>query len=81
MSILVLNAGSSSLKLGLFDDGAVALASGSVDWDADAEQAEVRVRWLAGGEVKSSRQRSAPWASGWCRGARSCRRACASTSR
>ena len=57
MSILVLNAGSSSLKLGLFDDGAVALASGSVDWGADAEQAEVRVRWLAGGEPRSSRRR------------------------
>ncbi len=57
MSILVLNAGSSSLKLGLFDGGAVALASGSVDWGADPEQAEVRVRWLAGGEVKSSRRR------------------------
>ncbi len=59
MSILVLNAGSSSLKLGLYDDGAVALASGSVDWGADAEQAEVRVRWVAGGEVKSSRRRVA----------------------
>jgi acetate kinase len=57
MSILVLNAGSSSLKLGLYDDGAVALASGSVDWGADAEQAEVRVGWLAGGEPRSSRRR------------------------
>ena len=112
MSILVLNAGSSSLKLGLYDDGAVALASGSVDWGADAEQAEVRVRWVAGGEAEvepparratspprcrsrsksceprtarriraARRARSAPWASAWCRGARSCRRACASTRR
>jgi acetate kinase len=54
MSILVLNAGSSSLKLGLYDDSAVALASGSVDWGADSRQAEVRLRWAAGGEVKSS---------------------------
>ncbi|HZQ34618.1 MAG TPA: acetate/propionate family kinase, partial [Dehalococcoidia bacterium] len=59
MSILVLNAGSSSLKLGLYDDGAAALASGSVDWGTDADQAEVRVRWLAGGEAKSSRRRVA----------------------
>src|SRR3954454_4915340 len=57
MSILVLNDGSSSLKLGLFDDGAVALASGSIDWGADPEQAEVRLRWLAGGEPRSRRRR------------------------
>lgn len=59
MSILVLNAGSSSLKLGLYDDSAAPLASGSVDWGTDAEQAEVRLRWVAGGEPRSSRRRVA----------------------
>ena len=59
MSILVLNAGSSSLKLGLYDDAANELASGSVDWGTDSDQAEVRLRWEAGGEAKSSRRRVA----------------------
>lgn len=45
MSILVLNAGSSSLKFGLFDARAeTSLASGLVDWKADPRLAALTVR-------------------------------------
>jgi len=57
VSVLVLNAGSSSLKLGLFDEASVALASGSVDWSVDPEQAEVRIQWAGGGPLHSNRRR------------------------
>ena len=45
-SVLVLNAGSSSLKFSLFDSaGAEPLAAGQVDWSGDARPAEFRVSW------------------------------------
>ncbi|HZU38401.1 MAG TPA: acetate kinase [Gemmataceae bacterium] len=53
MSILVVNAGSSSLKFGLFDDAAQQeLANGLIDWTADAGQAELVLR-AAGHERRS----------------------------
>lgn len=54
MSILVLNAGSSSLKFGLFDgDAHVELASGVVDWTDPARGAEIAVRPAAGPERRT----------------------------
>lgn len=41
MSILVLNAGSSSLKFGLYDESAAELAAGVVDWAGDRRLAEL----------------------------------------
>jgi acetate kinase len=56
MSILVINAGSSSLKFGLFDAEAKrTLASGSVDWRVDPKQAELIVQ-PSGGEAMRSRE-------------------------
>lgn len=51
MSILVINAGSTSLKFGLFDDGAVrVLGRGSIDWaDGHRESAHLRYTSQAGG--------------------------------
>lgn len=54
MSILVINAGSSSLKTGLFDnDAREALASGSVDWaEGGRRQASLVLRTAAGRELR-----------------------------
>ncbi|WP_422924598.1 acetate/propionate family kinase [Singulisphaera sp. PoT] len=47
MSILVLNAGSSTLKFGLFEPGArEPQVAGNVDWDGPAQSAELIVRSL-----------------------------------
>ena len=52
MTILVINAGSSSLKFGLFDaEGFGELSSGIVDWRADARKAELTV--VTGGSRES----------------------------
>ncbi len=64
MSILVINAGSSSLKFGLFDDAARdELASGLVDWTDPSRAPEVVVRAAGGRErrapVDASDHRSA----------------------
>ena len=54
MSILVINAGSSSLKFGLFDAAAMEpLASGSIDWTAPSGQAELVVRARGSEESRS----------------------------
>src|SRR6185503_9317262 len=54
MSILVFNAGSSSLKFGLFDDEARnPLASGLIDWAAGRENAKVSLRGSDGAETRS----------------------------
>ena len=54
MSILVINAGSSSLKFGLFDDEArQTLATGLIDWRADPRQAELVIRPSGGEPVRS----------------------------
>jgi acetate kinase len=44
VSIVVFNAGSSSLKFGLYDQDAVTLATGAIDWAANPEQAELTVQ-------------------------------------
>ena len=44
MSIVVFNAGSSSLKFGLYDQDEATLASGAIDWAANPEQAELTLR-------------------------------------
>lgn len=55
MSILVINAGSSSLKFSLFDGTSLdTLASGLVDWATDTRQASVLFKPGGGGEVRSS---------------------------
>jgi acetate kinase len=41
--IVVFNAGSSSLKLGLYDDGAEEQATGEIDWKADPKEAELLI--------------------------------------
>jgi acetate kinase len=54
MSILVINAGSSSLKFGLFDDEAQAtLATGLIDWRSDPRQAELVVQPRNGEALRS----------------------------
>ena len=55
MSTLAINAGSSSLKFGLFDDlDATALVTGEMDWaDGKREQAQLIVRPRQGTTVKS----------------------------
>jgi len=54
MSILVINAGSSSLKFGLFDAEAMEpLASGLIDWTAQSGQAELVVRAPHSEEIRS----------------------------
>ncbi len=54
MSILVINAGSSSLKFGLFDAEAMEpLASGLIDWTAQSGQAELVVRARGSEEIRS----------------------------
>lgn len=54
MSILVINAGSSSLKFGLFDPEARdELASGLIDWTADPKQASLVLRPRGQGETRS----------------------------
>ncbi len=54
MSILVINAGSSSEKFGLFDDQAQKeLASGLIDWTANSRQAELVIRTPDGRENHS----------------------------
>ncbi len=54
MSILVINAGSSSLKFGLFDDEArEELASGIVDWTDPVRGAEIAVKTAEGSERHS----------------------------
>lgn len=54
MSILVINAGSSSLKFGLFDDQAQQeTASGLVDWTADPGHADLVLRTADGQEHRS----------------------------
>jgi len=54
MSILVLNAGSSSLKFGLFAaEGCTALASGGIDWaDGDRRHAELVICGGRAGELR-----------------------------
>ena len=53
MSILVFNAGSSSLKFGLFDaDARDSLASGAIDWaDGDRSRARMEMDIAAAGQV------------------------------
>lgn len=54
MSILVINAGSSSLKFGLFDAKAKqTLATGLIDWRVDSRQAELVVQPSAGEAIRS----------------------------
>src|SRR5690349_9977310 len=54
MSILVINAGSSSLKFGLFDDEArQCLATGLIDWRADPQHAELVIRPAEGEAIRS----------------------------
>ncbi len=54
MSILTINAGSSSLKFGLFDSEAKrALATGLIDWRVDPRQAELIVQPNEGQTVRS----------------------------
>lgn len=56
MSILVINAGSSSLKFGLFDaEARQTLATGLIDWRADPRQAELVIH-PSGGEAIRSRE-------------------------
>ena len=53
MSVLVLNAGSSSLKFGLFDATVhETLASGMIDWSGEARQVELTVRSADRGEIR-----------------------------
>lgn len=52
MSILVINAGSSSLKFGLFDaEARQTLATGLIDWRGDSKQAELVIRPSDGQEI------------------------------
>jgi len=44
VSILALNAGSSSLKFGLYDEHAIELATGVIDWGGDRQQAELSLQ-------------------------------------
>ena len=54
MSILVINAGSSSLKFGLFDPEAMEpLASGLIDWTAQSGQAELVIRARGSEAIRS----------------------------
>jgi acetate kinase len=54
MSILVINAGSSSLKVGLFDAAAEqTLATGLIDWRADPRQAELVLKPQQGEPIRS----------------------------
>ena len=54
MSILTINAGSSSLKFGLFDSEAKrALATGLIDWRVDPSQAELIVQPNEGQAIRS----------------------------
>jgi acetate kinase len=56
MSILVINAGSSSLKFGLFDaEAKTTMATGLIDWRVDPRQAELIVQ-PSGGETLRSRE-------------------------
>lgn len=53
MSVLVFNAGSSSLKFGLFDETVhETLASGTIDWSGKARQAELTIWSAASGEMR-----------------------------
>ncbi len=56
MSIVVFNAGSSSLKFGLYDQDAVTLATGAIDWAANREQAELTL-WREGAEPERSQHK------------------------
>jgi acetate kinase len=54
MSILVINAGSSSLKFGLFDaEAKETLATGLIDWHIDPRQAELVIHPSAGAPIHS----------------------------
>lgn len=54
MSILVINAGSSSLKFGLFDaEARQTLATGLIDWRADPRQADLVIRPSEGEAIRS----------------------------
>ncbi len=54
MSILVINAGSSSLKFGLFDaEAQQTLATGLIDWRADPQHAELVIQPSEGASVHS----------------------------
>ncbi|HEY7428246.1 MAG TPA: acetate kinase [Gemmataceae bacterium] len=54
MSILVINAGSSSLKFGLFDEEArQELATGLIDWKVDPRHAELVIRPQRGEPIRS----------------------------
>jgi acetate kinase len=54
MSILVINAGSSSLKFGLFDaEARQTLATGLIDWRNDPHQAELVIHPDKGGPIRS----------------------------
>ena len=54
MSILVINAGSSSLKFGLFDvDARETLATGLIDWTADPQHATLIVQSTGKDDVRS----------------------------
>lgn len=54
MSILVINAGSSSLKFGLFDaEAQQTLATGLIDWRADPRQAELVIHPSGGEPIRS----------------------------
>ncbi|MGH7225000.1 MAG: acetate/propionate family kinase, partial [Gemmataceae bacterium] len=54
MSILVINAGSSSLKFGLFDaEARQSLATGLIDWRKDPQQAELVIHPSKGEAIRS----------------------------
>lgn len=55
MNILILNAGSSSVKFGLFDaEARETLASGLIDWTADPQRAPLVIQRPGAEEVRSS---------------------------
>ena len=56
MSIVVFNAGSSSLKFGLYDEEAVPIATGVIDWAADPEQAEVSLQRKRAEPIRTQQQ-------------------------
>ncbi len=54
MSILVINAGSSSLKVGLFDaEAQQTLAAGLIDWRGDPQHAELIIQPSQGASIRS----------------------------
>jgi acetate kinase len=56
LSVAVFNAGSSSLKLGLYDENAAALATGSIDWEGgDSRQGRLRLQRPGAPQVTGER--------------------------